>query len=59
MINAIKIGLKDMNRIIKLILFVVVITIFVTSGIWIEMYRFKDCKKVGHTALYCILNLGK
>lgn len=29
------------------------------GGIYIEMYRFSDCKKVGHGTFYCILNMGK
>jgi len=25
----------------------------------LEIYRYGDCKKVGHGTLYCILNMGK
>lgn len=31
----------------------------ILRGIYIEMYRFSDCKKVGHETFYCILNMGK
>lgn len=28
-------------------------------GISIATYKFRDCKKVGHTTLYCILDMNK
>lgn len=34
-----------------------VLVIFVAYKI--EQYKFRDCKKVGHTSLYCFLNMGK
>ena len=34
------------------------ITVFF-GAIFIEVYRFGDCKKVGHGTFYCILNMGK
>jgi len=36
---------------------IIVVVLFI--GFEIEKYKFTDCKKVGHTTLYCIFNLGK
>lgn len=27
-------------------------------GIWFEVFKYKDCKKVGHSKLYCILKIN-
>lgn len=24
-----------------------------------QVYRYKDCRRVGHTTMYCILTIGK
>ncbi len=37
---------------------VIVIIIFGLCGWW-EVYRFGDCKKVGHSTFYCIMAIGK
>lgn len=28
-------------------------------GLGTTVYKFRDCKKVGHTTLYCILDMDK
>lgn len=28
-------------------------------GIWWQVYKYHDCKKVGHTTMYCVLDIGK
>lgn len=41
----------------------IVLTSFVVGlvsvGILWQVYRYQDCKLVGHTKLYCIMNIGK
>lgn len=27
-------------------------------AIWWQMYRYHDCKMVGHSTLYCVMDLG-
>lgn len=36
-------------------LFVVAI---VGLAIWWPLYKFHDCKRVGHSALYCVMDVG-
>jgi len=28
-------------------------------GIWWDVYKYGDCRKVGHSKLYCIMDIGK
>jgi hypothetical protein len=28
-------------------------------AIWWQVYKFHDCKKVGHSTLYCVMDFGK
>lgn len=36
------------------------ILIFMLSmGFFVAIYNYQDCQKVGHSNLYCVLNLGK
>lgn len=28
------------------------------SAIWWQVYKFHDCRRVGHTKLYCIADIG-
>ncbi len=43
----------------KIIASLVVIFVLSTIGFFIEYYKYSDCKKVGHTSLYCVLNMAK
>lgn len=44
----------------KMILPIILIFIFLIGlGFFIEIYKYQDCKKVGHSSLYCFLNAGK
>lgn len=27
-------------------------------AIWWQVYRYHDCKNVGHSTLYCVMNIG-
>lgn len=36
-----------------------VIIAMIFGVVFMEIYRFEDCKKVGHGIFYCILNIGK
>lgn len=38
-----------------LIIAILLATVF---GLWLEVYRYHDCKKVGHTTFYCITDIG-
>ena len=31
----------------------------ISFAVWWQVYRYQDCKLVGHTKLYCIMNIGK
>ena len=37
----------------------ILVALVVSALFFIERYKFNDCKKVGHTTLYCIFKLGK
>lgn len=37
---------------------VIVVVVFGLAGWW-QTYRYHDCKKVGHSTLYCLLSIGK
>lgn len=37
----------------------VVILALIAANIWWQVYRFNDCRAVGHSRLYCILTIGK
>lgn len=28
-------------------------------GIWWQVYKFSDCRNVGHSRLYCVMDIGK
>lgn len=43
----------------ELMVYLIIFIIIATTGFFIERYKYQDCKKVGHTALYCFLNMGK
>lgn len=34
------------------------IVVVLGLGYGCEAYKFRDCKKVGHSTLYCIMKLG-
>lgn len=38
-----------------------VLLIFLLTGlsIWWSIYKYKDCRRVGHTTTYCVLDMGK
>lgn len=33
--------------------------ILISLGIWWQIYRYQDCRAVGHTQWYCLLTIGK
>jgi hypothetical protein len=39
------------------ILGLIIITAILVSVIALEVYHFNDCKKVGHTKAYCMLDI--
>lgn len=44
---------------LKMIVFLLTIVLMIGSAIWWEIYKFQDCKKVGHSTLYCLFSSGK
>jgi nitrogen fixation-related uncharacterized protein len=43
-------------RVIPLVLFVLAVA---GLTIWWQVYKFGDCKNVGHSTLYCVIDFGK
>jgi hypothetical protein len=42
------------------IIFNILFAIIILSLIfWWQIYRYQDCKSVGHSKLYCVLSIGK
>ena len=41
------------------ILFGIIIAVVIVFMIWYLPFKFNDCLKVGHSKLYCILDLWK
>jgi hypothetical protein len=31
---------------------------FLAAAVWWQVYRFRDCRAVGHSMLYCIGSIG-
>ncbi len=48
--------MKDWLKVIGMVLGVILL--FGVGCAW-QIYAFKDCKKVGHSTLYCIGKIGK
>jgi hypothetical protein len=45
---------KDMDT-LKIVFFIA-LALFI--GLGISMFKYEDCKKVGHSTTYCVLNFG-
>lgn len=43
----------------KIIVYMLFIVVLFGLGIWWQTYKFHDCRRVGHTKLYCIMDIGK
>ena len=43
----------------ELIAGVILVVILFGIAIWWNIYAFQDCKKVGHSTLYCLGRIGK
>lgn len=37
---------------------IILIIALATFSIWWTVYKYQDCKRVGHTKTYCILDIG-
>ncbi len=48
-----------MKNILGFIGAAILIVVLFSLGIWWQIYRFHDCRKVGHSLTYCILTVGK
>jgi len=50
------------NKIIKGLTYTgmaIVFALAVYAAGWLATYKFRDCKKVGHSTFYCIMDMGK
>ncbi len=43
----------------KLLPALLLILVIFGLAIWWQVYKFGDCKKVGHSTLYCVMDFGK
>jgi hypothetical protein len=46
----------DANDIVGNVLIVVIAALIIAGSIWWAQYRYNDCKKVGHSTAYCLLD---
>ena len=44
---------------LELTIGIIGMTAIVIATVAWQVYRYKDCKKVGHSKTYCILTIGK
>lgn len=42
----------------KIIAILILFSITLSLIIWWPIYKYIDCKKVGHTMLYCVMDIG-
>jgi hypothetical protein len=42
---------------LKVSIALISLILIITLAFYFTVYMYKDCKKVGHTTLYCLLNL--
>lgn len=47
-----------MKDLITLITLVLVALLIIVLPIWWTVYKFKDCRNVGHSLTYCIFDIG-
>lgn len=38
---------------------ILIVLILLGLSLWWQIYAFNDCKKVGHSTLYCLGRIGK
>lgn len=50
---------KMSSELIGALLGIVFIMIFIGVGLKIAQFKYKDCIKIGHDKVYCMLNFGK
>ena len=43
----------------KYLLIVIAVICLICLSVWWNIYAYQDCKKVGHSTLYCIGRIGK
>jgi hypothetical protein len=43
----------------RAIIVLTAIIAFLSLGVWWQVYRWEDCRMVGHSTLYCIMTIGK
>lgn len=42
-----------------IIMYIAIAVVIFGLTIWWQIYRYQDCKKVGHSTFYCVMNIGK
>jgi ABC-type transport system involved in cytochrome c biogenesis permease component len=51
--------LKRLKTLIELIVYPLIIGLIIGAVYFMEKYRYDDCRKVGHTFWYCLMDINK
>lgn len=43
----------------KVLAAIALFILFIGLMVWWDVYKFHDCRKVGHSMLYCVMDIGK
>lgn len=43
----------------RLVPMMVIFVSIMALAVWWQVYKFHDCKNVGHSTLYCVMDFGK
>lgn len=47
-----------LDKLGALLLLVVILVIVGGALLWWPIYKYHDCKRVGHSTLYCVMDVG-
>lgn len=53
-----KLMIINKNEYLQFLAGLILILCFIGLPIWWTIYKFKDCRKVGHSTLYCVMDIG-
>jgi hypothetical protein len=48
----------EIKKILQTLVAIIAIAVIFFLVIWWPIYKFNDCRNVGHKILYCIMDLG-
>ena len=46
-----------MKNLLSALAIIVIILIAICLPVYLEIYHYKDCKRVGHTTFYCVTDI--